>query len=303
MMRAVALAARLDFTHRSAGARRDPSDTATRSRRARRRGCSRSTTRFCAPGSSEKAFRELADVGLLEPISAELHDGAAESLWQSLAALDAYRRRFESTPDTLHERDPAGQPARAARLCSVPRGRRRPSTTAIVEAVERPRQRHGGHAVGTNGKRTELRLGPRLGELPLARRDIERLRQILGLQRRLRDLTASPRAQRALDAPQHLSRSADVAGDSRRRAGDRSSTGRCCSPSGRAPPYAGERRTTGDADRVQTPAPPTGRSARAAAPADSVVGQIGGRRRDQRIAVPAPRQRRSLRSSCTAWRA
>ena len=40
--------------------------------------------------------------------------------------------------------------------------------------------------------------GPRLGELPLARRDIERLRQILGLQRRLRDLTASPRAQRAM---------------------------------------------------------------------------------------------------------
>ena len=40
--------------------------------------------------------------------------------------------------------------------------------------------------------------GPRLGDLPLARRDVERLRQILGLQRRLRDLTASARAQRAL---------------------------------------------------------------------------------------------------------
>jgi hypothetical protein len=34
--------------------------------------------------------------------------------------------------------------------------------------------------------------------LPLARRDLERLRQILGLQRRLRDLGASVRAQRAL---------------------------------------------------------------------------------------------------------
>src|SRR6185295_10175093 len=40
--------------------------------------------------------------------------------------------------------------------------------------------------------------GPRLGELPLARRDIERLRQIVGLQRRMRDVTASPKAQRAL---------------------------------------------------------------------------------------------------------
>jgi hypothetical protein len=39
---------------------------------------------------------------------------------------------------------------------------------------------------------------PRLGGLPLARRDVERLRQILALQRRLRDLGASVRAQRAL---------------------------------------------------------------------------------------------------------
>ena len=34
--------------------------------------------------------------------------------------------------------------------------------------------------------------------LPLARRDVERLRQILGLQRRLIDMDLSPRAQRAL---------------------------------------------------------------------------------------------------------
>ena len=37
-----------------------------------------------------------------------------------------------------------------------------------------------------------------LGALPLARRDVERLGHVLGLQRRLRDLTLSPRAQRAL---------------------------------------------------------------------------------------------------------
>src|SRR6266542_1838819 len=40
--------------------------------------------------------------------------------------------------------------------------------------------------------------GPRLGDLPLARRDIERLRQMVGLQRRISDVSASPRAQRAL---------------------------------------------------------------------------------------------------------
>jgi hypothetical protein len=38
----------------------------------------------------------------------------------------------------------------------------------------------------------------KLGELPLARRDVEHLQQITSLQRRLRELNASPRAQRAL---------------------------------------------------------------------------------------------------------
>jgi hypothetical protein len=37
-----------------------------------------------------------------------------------------------------------------------------------------------------------------MGMLPLARRDVERLRQILGLQRRLTDMALSPRARRAL---------------------------------------------------------------------------------------------------------
>jgi hypothetical protein len=44
---------------------------------------------------------------------------------------------------------------------------------------------------------------PRLGVLPLARRDVERLRQLWALQRRLRDTSASPRAQRAI-AHRHI---------------------------------------------------------------------------------------------------
>ena len=52
-------------------------------------------------GSAEKTFRGLADAGLLEPISDELHRGAGDALWQSLARVDAYRARFPSTPDTL----------------------------------------------------------------------------------------------------------------------------------------------------------------------------------------------------------
>jgi hypothetical protein len=46
----------------------------------------------------------------------------------------------------------------------------------------------------------EFRKEPKisLGMLPLARRDVERLRQILGLQKRLLDMHLSPRARRAL---------------------------------------------------------------------------------------------------------
>ena len=47
---------------------------------------------------------------------------------------------------------------------------------------------------GENGKEP----APALGILPLARRDVERLRQVLGLQRRLSDMNLSPRATRAL---------------------------------------------------------------------------------------------------------
>ena len=70
-----------------------------------------------------------------------------------------------------------------------------------------------GVAVGLPDRRAP---GPRLGDLPIARRDVDRLRQIVGLQRRLRDLSSSPRAQRAL-AHRHIFREAltwlDIHGD------------------------------------------------------------------------------------------
>jgi hypothetical protein len=55
-------------------------------------------------------------------------------------------------------------------------------------------------AAADGGRQTERRHGPvpRLGDLPLARRDVERLRQVITLQRRLHDLSASPKARRAL---------------------------------------------------------------------------------------------------------
>ena len=180
MIRAIALASRLDFTI-------EP--TLLDAIRRHRREIAKSSQprlleefyKILRAGSAERTLRGLADVGLLEAISPELHNlqrGAADALWGSLAALDAYRRRFDATPDTLTNSILLGS-------LLVPLG-------ISVQAVRTPERRAP---------------GPRLGELPVARRDVERLRQVLGLQRRLRDLSASPRAQRSL-AHRHIFRDA-----------------------------------------------------------------------------------------------
>ena len=174
MLRAVTMAARLDF-------RIDPPvDEAIA---AHRHDIARSAParlmeefyKLLRTGASEKAFRMLAERRLLEPMAPELQKGATESLWKSLAAVDGYRRRFETAPDTLTNAIllgsllvPLGHSIRSLSPAPVPDG--------------------------------EFRKEPRLslGMLPLARRDVERLRQILGLQRRLVDMQLSPRARRAL---------------------------------------------------------------------------------------------------------
>ena len=100
MLRAVALAARLDFTIEPPHRRRDP-DASPRDRAQLAAAAARGVLQDSARRLGGEDIPRLAEVGLLEPISAELHRGANEPLWRSLAALDAYRRRFESTPDTL----------------------------------------------------------------------------------------------------------------------------------------------------------------------------------------------------------
>src|SRR6266705_4423142 len=81
MIRAIALAARLDFTiepkllhairtHRHEIAKSSPPRLLEE------------YYKILRAGSSEKAFRSLAEVGLLEPISSELHRGATEALWR-----------------------------------------------------------------------------------------------------------------------------------------------------------------------------------------------------------------------------
>ena len=178
MLRAVAFAARLDFTidppileairlHRHEIARSSPARLLEE------------YYKILRSGYSERIFRGLAEVGLLEPISAELHRSAGDALWQSLAGLDAYRRRFESVPETLTN------PVLLGSLI-VPGG-------FTHQAHARPPARE-----DTAAAPPKRPAGPRLGELPLARRDVERLSQVLQLQRRLRDVNANPRAQSAL---------------------------------------------------------------------------------------------------------
>jgi poly(A) polymerase len=125
-------------------------------------------------GSARKTFERLAQLGLQEPISVELHKGATEALWQSLDALDAYRAKFPSTPDTLTNAVILG-------CLLVPLG--------LAPSLGRP-------PLGPNGKPQFD--ASRLGILPLARRDLDGLRHLLAMQRRLRDLTASPHAQQGL---------------------------------------------------------------------------------------------------------
>ena len=186
MLRAVALAARLDFAI-------EP--TLLDSIRRHRHEIAKASPprmleeyyKILRAGSAEKAFRQLADVGLLEPTAPELHKlskGAADPLWRSLASLDAYRKLFETTPDTL-------------------------TNAILMGSLLAP--------LGISIHHGRDATPPRLGALPLARKDVERLRQIWGLQRRLRDVGANPRAQRAL-AHRHIFRDAltwlDVHGQS-----------------------------------------------------------------------------------------
>jgi poly(A) polymerase len=174
MIRAVSMASRLDFTidppidaaiavHRGELARSAPARLMEE------------IYKLLRAGSAEKAFRMLAERRLLEPISPELQKRAGEGLWRSLAALDTYRRRFDETPEALTNAVLLG-------TLLVPVGYDFRTPPVVFSEDGRPKK--------------EPALS--LGLLPLARRDVERLRHILSLQRRLTDLHLSPRARRAL---------------------------------------------------------------------------------------------------------
>ena len=173
MLRAVAMAARLDFTidppidaaiaaHRGEIARSAPARLIEE------------LYKLLRTGAAERAFRMLAERRLLEPIAKELQKGSGDALWRSLAALDAYRTRFETTPDSL-------------------------TNAVLLGSLLLPIGFSGGPpARSPRDGDPKKGPAPSLGLLPLARRDVDRLMQIVGLQRRLTDMTLSPRARRAL---------------------------------------------------------------------------------------------------------
>ena len=120
-------------------------------------------------GHAAEAFRQLSGTGLLREITPELED-APDAFWHAVEAIDRYRERFESAPDTL--------------------------TNAILAGTLL-------HPVGLVGARRRFHADPlerrvELGLLPIARRDLERLQQIFSMMPRLLDIQAPARAQRGL---------------------------------------------------------------------------------------------------------
>jgi poly(A) polymerase len=146
-------------------------------------------------GYAAITFRGLAEHRLLDPVTPEIQRGAKhQALWDSLAALDTYRRKFESAPATL--RNPVLLGTLLLPLGLMPRPERR-----HFEPEPEPEEVDG-NSVDPKPK-SRFRRPPKepilkIGMLPIARGDTERLRQILSLQGRIADLEMSPRAKRAL---------------------------------------------------------------------------------------------------------
>jgi poly(A) polymerase len=167
MLRAVVLAARLQFTidepildaikvHRHEIARSAPARLMEE------------FYKILRSGHAEEAMRQLRATGLTKEITPELA-AAPEAVWRSIAALDRYRNRFASAPESLTNAILAGTLLHPLGLLR----RQRFTADPLERKVE-------------------------LGMLPIARRDVERLQQIIAVQPKLLDIEAPSRAQRSL---------------------------------------------------------------------------------------------------------
>jgi len=167
MLRAVVLAARLQFTI---------DEPILEAITVRRHEIARSAParlmeefyKILRSGHAEEAMRQLRATGLMKEITSELAS-APDALWRSIAALDRYRNRFATAPESLTNAILAGTLLHPLGLLH----RQRFTADPLERRVE-------------------------LGMLPIARRDVERLHQIMAIQPRLLEIGAPGRAQRGL---------------------------------------------------------------------------------------------------------
>lgn len=117
-------------------------------------------------GYAEASFRMLNELGLLELMTPELAD-PDDGVWDSLARLDAYRRRFDAPPPEL-------------------------TNTLLMGALLSPLGLVGRRLPGGPDQRVQL------GMLPIARRDIERLGQVITMVPRMLDVELPTRMTRSL---------------------------------------------------------------------------------------------------------
>ncbi len=121
-------------------------------------------------GVSATTVRALSETGLLMLIAPEVERRKSGALWRSLETLDAYRAGFKEAPPTL-------------------------TNTILLGSLIQPVQ----PLDLTPRRRDDKRpLDVTLGQLPVARRDVERLRQVLQLQPRLQDPELGSGALRAV---------------------------------------------------------------------------------------------------------
>ena len=157
-------------------------------------------------GYAELTFRALAEHRLLDPVTPEIQRGVSnDGLWSSLAALDAYRRKFDTAPASL--RNPVLLGTVLIPLGLMPRHERRFDSTGSGSSWEDPAAAEVadddvGNLINPKPK-PRFRRPPKepilkIGLLPIARGDTERLRQLLSLQSRIADVEMPPRAKRSL---------------------------------------------------------------------------------------------------------
>jgi poly(A) polymerase len=123
-------------------------------------------------GAAAASFQGLARAGLIEHISPEMEEGLSEEFFESLERLDAFRRRFTDVPARLTNTILVGS-------LLVPLG--------LMDAANR---KYG----------VSEQWYPALGRLPVPRKDVERLEQVLALLPKLHDTHAPSRTQHALVA-------------------------------------------------------------------------------------------------------